>query len=338
MILVTGATGLVGSHLLLRLTQQNQGIKAIYRNPQQIKTIENLFSYNNASANFQKIHWVEADILDITSLELAFDKVSYVYHCAALVSFEPSDEIILQKTNIEGTANVVNLALAFGIKKFCHVSSIATIGENIDPQKILDEKAIWNPESYHSDYALTKYGAELEVWRASEEGLKVVIVNPGIILADSFLKHSSSELFQKIRQEFPFYTKGIASIVHIDDVVKLMIELMNSHIENENFILVSNNISYSELFNFIAKQMDKKPPFIHVNKSLSKAAVLLDNILSKVLQKRRSFTKSMALSSQSETRYSSEKIETTLSIQLLDYKKYVKEIVSNNTKIHHYKK
>ena len=145
MILVTGGTGLVGSHLLYHLSTQFDGIKAIYRKSSDIEAVKHVFSYytDNIDPFFNKITWIEADIIDVTSLSKAFDNVQYVYHCAAMVSFDTSDAKSMHKVNIEGTANVVNLSIANGIKKLCHVSSIAAVGKTLHSEEI-SEAHEWN--------------------------------------------------------------------------------------------------------------------------------------------------------------------------------------------------
>jgi nucleoside-diphosphate-sugar epimerase len=167
MILVTGATGLVGSHLLVQLLQENEEVKALFRSEKQIEKVKNVFAFYNQTALFDKIKWVKGDITDIPSLEIAFENITHVYHCAALISFDPSDEDELRKINIEGTANVVNCCIDFGVKKLCHVSSIAALGTPKEHETTITEETEWNPEELHSDYAITKYGAEMEVWRVN---------------------------------------------------------------------------------------------------------------------------------------------------------------------------
>ena len=183
MILVTGSTGLVGAHLLYKLISNNEKVRAIYRNEGKLNNVKKVFStyiddYKNL---FENIDWVKADILDIPSLSKAFKGIDYVYHCAAFVSFEPDKYHLLRRTNIEGTANIVNLCISNSIKKLCYVSSIATIGNELNNNPITED-SVWNPEEEHSVYAITKYGAEMEVWRGTQEGVDAIIVNPGVIL------------------------------------------------------------------------------------------------------------------------------------------------------------
>ncbi|MDM1345478.1 NAD-dependent epimerase/dehydratase family protein [Myroides marinus] len=323
MILVTGGTGLVGAHLLLHLLQSEDAVRAIYRNEESIKKTKAFFALNNQAKLFLKIEWVKADLIDVPALEVAFKDINYVYHCAALVSFEPKDEKKLRKTNIEGTANIVNLSIAFNIKKLCYVSSIAALGETLAKDKVITETTDWNPELYHGDYAITKYGAEMEVWRGTQEGLDVIIVNPGIIFGRGFGYEGSGAFFQKVKKDFPFYTKGIAGIVGVNDVVNAMCMLMNSEVKNERFALVSDNISYQELINYIADLMGKKHPSIKVSRTSSVLAWKLDDFVSLITRKKRSFTRSLAQASHSKYVYDCSKIKNTISFEFEHYQSFL---------------
>ncbi|MDR0196320.1 MAG: NAD-dependent epimerase/dehydratase family protein [Myroides sp.] len=323
MILVTGGTGLVGAHLLLHLLQSEDAVRAIYRNEESIKKTKAFFALNNQAKLFLKIEWVKADLIDVPALEIAFKDINHVYHCAALVSFEPKDEKQLRKTNIEGTANIVNLSIAFNIKKLCYVSSIAALGETLAKDKVITETTDWNPELYHGDYAITKYGAEMEVWRGTQEGLDVIIVNPGIIFGRGFGYEGSGAFFQKVKKDFPFYTKGIAGIVGVNDVVNAMYILMNSEVKNERFALVSDNITYQELINYIADLMGKKHPSIKVSRTSSVLAWKLDNLVSLITRKKRSFTRSLAQASHSKYIYDCSKIKNTISFEFEHYQSFL---------------
>ncbi len=209
MILVTGGTGLVGAHLLLHLLENGeQNLRAIYRKENQIQKTKSLFELYKKGNLFQQIEWFQADIIDIPSLEIAFQNVDYVYHCAAKISFNPSEEEELRKVNIEGTANIVNFCIDKKVKKLCHVSSIATLGDLGQNETIITEATEWNPEVLHSDYAISKYGGEMEVWRGHQEGLNVVIVNPGVIFGPGFWNQGSGAFFTSIKKGIKFFKQG----------------------------------------------------------------------------------------------------------------------------------
>lgn len=324
MILVTGGTGLVGSHLLLRLVENGASVRALYRKLENIEKTKKIFAFHEKEALFSQINWIEADILDIPSLEKAFENTSFVYHCAALVSFDPKEESQIRKTNIEGTANIVNFCLAYSIKKLCYVSSIAALGDLKENESIITEDSEWNPEKSHSDYAISKYGAEMEIWRGQQEGLDAIIVNPGVILGPPFWNEGSGVFYQKIQNGFPFYTKGITGFVVVTDVVKIMHQLMNSEISHQRFILVANNLSFQELFILIAHKLNVKIPSIHINSLLMNILWRLDWFSSTFFRTKRKLDKETAFASYSKSLYSNEKIKKALKIDFMNISNYLK--------------
>jgi dihydroflavonol-4-reductase len=323
MILVTGATGLVGSHLLVSLLQENYNVKALYRNSKHIQKVKNIFAYKKQLELFDKINWVEGDITDIPSLNVAFENVTIVYHCAALISFDPKDEEKLRKVNIEGTANVVNCCIDFGVKKLCHVSSIAALGDTKEGETVITEETDWNPEKLHGDYAISKYGAEMEVWRGFQEGLEVVIVNPGVIFGYGFPNQGSSILFKSLKKGLPFYTRGKTGIVAVEDVVSCMIQLVQKNINGQQYTLVAENPTLETILNVIADSLGIKKPSIYANKTLTRIAWRLDWFLSKIMGKKRSFTRATSKSSHSIDIYENSKIKSELDFAFLDMKKYL---------------
>ncbi|MDT0294126.1 NAD-dependent epimerase/dehydratase family protein [Mesonia ostreae] len=264
MILVSGATGLVGSHLLVQLLELDQPIRAMYRKEQKIAyTKKLLFSCypKLTSAQWNRIEWVETHLENIPQLSDVFQGVQQVYHCAGYISYNPSDSEYkkLRKINIEGTANMVNLALSNSVKKFCYVSSIATLGSELK-QKAINEESPRNHENKFDNYSITKFGGEMEVWRASQEGLNVVIVNPGVILGAGFWESGSGLLFSKVNKGLRYYIPLITGFVDVRDVAKAMILLMNSSVKQERFILVAESISFKEVLQHIANEIGVTPP------------------------------------------------------------------------------
>ena len=263
MILVTGGTGLVGSHLLLDLLRSEEKVRAIYRKESSFEAVKNVFSYyaseEEVTELFSRIEWVKADITDVPSLKIAFTNVTVVYHCAALVSFDSSKDLELRKTNIEGTANIVNFCIKTGVEKLCFVSSIATLDQR-PGKKNISETSFWNKEADQNMYAITKYGAEMEVWRASQEGVPVVIANPGVILGPGFWNEGSGKIFSEIQNGLNYYFPNTTGFVGVQDVVKAMTKLMASDVKSEQYILVSENLSFKEVFGLTAKSLGKPAP------------------------------------------------------------------------------
>ncbi len=260
MILVTGGTGLVGAHLLLHLVQNNIPVRAIYRQESNLKRVEKVFSYysQNASAHFNKIEWLLGDISDIPALEIAFKNVDYVYHAAALISFDPNDYRKLKKINALGTANIVNLCLSNKIKKLCYVSTIGAIGKSVKGTKATEEND-WTGQVANV-YGLTKHRAEMEVWRGSQEGLPVVIVNPGIIVGPGFWDSGSGKLFTTANKEYRFYPPGGTGFISVDDLIKMMIGLMDSEVKNKRFIAVAENLTFKDILTRLSFELGKKAP------------------------------------------------------------------------------
>ena len=312
MILVTGGTGLVGSHLLLHLAKMDRSVKAIYRNKDKLAAVRQVFSFyvDDADELYDKIEWVQADINDIPALNEAFRGITEVYHCAALISFDPDDLQILIEVNETGTANVVNFCIDHQIQKLCYVSSIAAIG-SYEHQPWVSEDTEWKNENANP-YSLTKHLAEMEVWRATLEGVPVVIVNPGVIIGPGFWNSGSGKLFKLAAKGPKFYPPGGTGFVAIEDVVQIMIKLMTSPIENERFITVSDNLSYKEILSRITTHLDKKPPTKELSIGLLKLLRPLDWLLHILIGRRRRLTKAQLYSLQNRSYYKNDKVKNML--------------------------
>ncbi|AND63635.1 NAD-dependent epimerase [Flavobacterium covae] len=324
MILVTGATGLVGSHLILKLINSGEKVKALFRTEKNKEKVKKVFEHYKKEDQFDKINWVLGDILDVPSLEFAFQDIVQVYHCAALVSFEPKEEEKLRRVNIEGTANVVNLSVDFGVQKLCYVSSIAALGDLKEYEHKITEETEWNPELPHSDYAISKYGAEMEVWRAYQEGLPVVIVNPGVVLGPLFWREGSGDIYNKVASQIPFYTKGGTGFVSVDDLVCIMKKLMKSPIVGQRFIVVSQTISYQEVTNLIAKKLNVKKPTILIRSYALRLAYTFDWLLG-LFGKTRVLSKDMIRTLQTMDNYDHSKIKETLKFEFKTIQDYLNQ-------------
>lgn len=309
MIFVTGGTGLVGSHLLYDLIRSGKTVRALKRKESAISNVEKVFSYYTRSYKelAGRIEWMEADLMDVYSLMEALQGIDYVYHCAAKVSFESKNEKEMLYSNIEGTANLVNAALTIGIKKFCHVSSIATLGRE-EHEPIINETMFWKASPDHSNYAVSKYGAEREVWRAAEEGLNVVIVNPSLIIGGGNWQQSSSNMFSRAYKGIRFYTGGISGFVDVRDVSALMIRLTESDISNQRFILNSENASFRHYFDLIHQAFGKPRSSIKAGKFLSALAWRAELIRYFVTGAKPLITKETARSAHRVSRFSNDKI------------------------------
>ena len=326
MILVTGGTGLVGSHLLKQLIKGEESIRAIYRDEKSLNKIKHFFILFNISWSdvLKKVEWVQSDLLNPAVLEDAFIGIDHVYHCAAMVSFNKRDKKQMLKVNIEGTSNVVNLSLDYNVKKLCYVSSTAAIGNTTNGDD-RTEKNDWQNDGTFSNYSISKYFAEMEVWRGSEEGLDVVVVNPSIIIGAGDWNSSSSNLFLKVWKGLRFYTIGINGFVYVTDVVKAMTDLMNSDIKNERYLVISENLTFQTLFNYISEFLNKPYPSVLVKKWMTSVIYGVESIKSFLFKSDPLVTKESAESAMRITKYSNQKIKKDLKFEFTPIKTAVKE-------------
>ncbi|WP_158800594.1 NAD-dependent epimerase/dehydratase family protein [Pedobacter sp. L105] len=249
MILVTGATGFLGSELVYQLTSQGKKIRALQR---ESSVIPAMLTGNPL------IEWFTVDINDLASLEDAFEGITQVYHCAAMVSFDPKDKTQLLKVNIEGTSNVANLCVEFNAR-LVHVSSVAALGE---PKKGLQitENDYWEYDPKVHSYAISKYEGEMEVWRSIAEGLNAVIVNPSVMIGVGAGFTGSGAIFKLVKDGLSFYTSGATGIVDVEDVAKCMSTLMDADISGERFTISAENYHYKQFFSEIAQGFGVKAP------------------------------------------------------------------------------
>ncbi len=303
MILVTGATGFLGAELIKQLTEQQIAVRAIKRSSSKIPAllVENSL-----------VDWYVADLNEPETLADAFQDITKVYHCAALVSFNSKDKKELFKVNIEGTANVVNLCADNNIR-LLHVSSVAALG-NAKKGELITEKDFWEYSAHPQHYAISKYEGEMEVWRGIAEGLDAVIVNPSIIIGKNTGYAGSGAIFKLVKNGLKFYTDGATGIVDVEDVAKCMILLMNSDITAERFTLSADNLIYKDLFAKIANAFAIKAPAIEAKPWMLGVAWRMAKLAAVFTGKAPALTKDAARSSFNFSYYSNQKIIAALNI------------------------
>ncbi|MBV2165619.1 MAG: NAD-dependent epimerase/dehydratase family protein [Kaistella sp.] len=273
MILVTGATGILGRVIVLQLLKQGKSVVAAKRKSSNIEEVKDSYKFYTYTpeAFFDRIKWVDVDFDNMFSLENALRGIEEVYHCAATVSFHPADQRRMYHTNIEGTRNLLYACEGSQVKKFCFVSSIAVL-DGVNEKDETDENSDYNQKLDHSAYAVSKHFSEMEVWRAAAEGLNTVIVNPGIIIGSGNWTQSSGMLFANLAKPYTF--SGGASYVDVRDVAKASIELMDNNIFNERFILISENKRYAEVASYVRQKMGLSGPKIIPSALLTVGRVL----------------------------------------------------------------
>jgi dihydroflavonol-4-reductase len=306
MILVTGASGLIGNQICNQLTRLGIPTRGLIRNRGNI---------SDCPAN--GIEWIEGDILDFESLSSAMEGISTVIHTAAIVSFHRREYKLMSKTNVDGTANMVNAALDAKVQRFIHISSVAALGRTSNTP-IISEDSKWVKSHANSYYGETKHLSELEVWRGAEEGLSTVVVNPSVVLGIGDWGKSSTKIFKYVWDEHKYYPAGSFNFVDLRDVAEAVIKLVNSNIESARFILSNGKISYKNFFEKVAKEFGKKPPSKLASYRLSKMILFVEKIRSLLSGKLPLVTNETLLMSKVNFEYENSKIKKTIGFQFRD--------------------
>ncbi len=334
MNLITGATGFLGSHLTAYILQQQQDCIALYRSEKKrehtLKLIQSYYDIPKDTLN-KHLTWQNVDILNIPALTEVFENctISKVYHCAGMISNAPSEYNMLRKVNIEGTANIVNLSLDYKVDKLCHVSSIATLSSSPNEEQI-DERITISEHDKNNAYAIAKYGAEREAWRGSQEGLNVVIVNPGVILGHGGFQGGSSKIIDTYSRGFPFYLEKITGFIGVEDCIVIMFQLMQSDAKNERYVLVSENLSFKDLAIRIAHEFKAKPPRFKLTK-LHLSLVWLGSLIMQILGRKRAMTRDLITSLFKDHSYNHQKIKSTLDYEFSPINEVIKATKAKHT-------
>lgn len=303
MVVVTGATGFIGAYILQELVRKNYRVRAIHRSGN--------FPFFISKEIIEKVEWVTGDILDIVSLESAFDGADTIIHAAAMVSFSAKERQQMMRINIDGTANVVNIAIERNVRRFVYISSVAAIGRRQDGFAVNEEKK-WEANKTNTWYATSKYYAEMEVWRGIGEGLNAVILNPTTVLGYGDWNLSSARIFKAVYNEMPWYTNGVNGFVDVEDVAFATIRLMETDYAAQRFIINGENLPFRTIFNKIAEGFNKKAPSKHAGKWMGKIAWRLAWVQSLVTGESSVLTRESARVAQSRTLFDNRKVLSAL--------------------------
>lgn len=337
MIFVTGGTGLLGRHLLVELARNEVQINAIYRDSSKIEEVKKCFEFylgESAGISFQRINWIQCDMLNISELDEHMRGCDELYHCAGMVSFHKRDFSKMMEINRYGTANVVNCALKNTISKCCFVSSIAAIGnKDIAETTLVDEEGKWLLTDTTTGYGISKFSAEKEVWRGINEGLNAVIVNPGVIFGAGKFSESSLAIFEYIRKHPSGFPIGATAYVDARDTAQIMVELMTQNSFNERYICVGENASYQQLFRIIAKKMGKELPQRPISPKKLMVVYRLLSILSTIAFSRSKLTKEIAQTSSETIMYSNKKVVEKTGHKFYSLEEMVTNVLEYQSKI-----
>jgi len=314
MIFVTGGTGFLGSYLLRYLVHKGyKNIRALKRSTSSMALVQEVVD---------QIEWVEGDILDLPALADAMEGAKQIYHCAAVVSYDPRERDWLHEVNVTGTANVVNIALDLKVEKLVLISSIAALGRSKIANQ-LDEKATWQGNKEQSQYSISKYRAELEVWRGIAEGLNAAMINPSIILGSGFWHQGTGKMFMNGWNNFKFYPQGGSGFVDVRDVARAAIALMESDISAERYIINGTNLAYQEQMNLISAALEKTPPSTKVTPFIQEVAWRLAAVQGRLFGKKPFITKETARMSAKRYYYDNQKSINQLGIQYTPIEKTI---------------
>lgn len=309
MILITGGTGLVGSHLLYYLLKEKKEVRALKRGTSDIANVKRTFGYYTDDPDYllSGIEWVDADITDQLEINNAIRGMEFVYHLAAQVSFTPADRHTVLRNNVEGTANIVNACLEHNIRKLCFVSSTAALGNTI-PGGTITEEMLWTGPANHSSYSISKYRSEMLVWRGINEGLNAVIVNPSVIIGPGNWERNSGQFFQQVWKGLKYYRDGITGFVDVHDVVKAMVYLMDGQFCGERYVITSENLSYKEMLEIVAGALGKVSPSRVPTPFMILIACCLDWMRVKFTRDKRIITREIASAANEKNYFSNERI------------------------------
>ncbi len=312
-VLVTGATGFLGQHLIKRLLRENIPVRALYRDEKKRAVI---------SFPTENIEWIKGDVLDIFSLEEAMKDCDKVYHCAGIVSFSKKDETRMMKVNIQGTANVANECLTSGVKKLLHVSSVASLGRT-ENAELISEKHKWEENKLNTRYAVSKHKAEMEVWRGVAEGLNAVVICPTMIFGPGDWNENTSKLFKTVNNGLKFYPVGGNGMTDVRDVCDIAFQLMQSDIVNERFVVCGTNWTYKDFFFAVADALNKPRPTIKLNPSMAIIGARVLSLLS-LIGKEPLVTVESARTSSNTFFYDGAKVSQALNFKFRDFNETIK--------------
>ena len=312
---------MIGAQLLLDLAGENKEVIALKRSTSSLMVLERVFSDKPELKN--NITWVTGD-LNTPSLNELIPSNADVYNCAGMVSFISCEREKLYHININGTANLINACLEKKVRKLVHVSSVGALGRNTATEVYIDEECHWQPAADNSDYAISKYGGEREVWRGIAEGLNAVIVNPSIVIGAGDWNTGSSKMIKQSYDGIRFYTNGISGYVDVKDVASIMIQLMKSEINSERFILSSENITFKKFFEIAAAALNKKPPVIPVSRMMSSLAWRTEALRKMLFNHQPLVTKYTAINAFKTFHYSADKIKKRLNYSFVPVEESIK--------------
>jgi len=318
LIFITGGTGFLGSYILRYLVQSGERVRALRRSSSRMDLVADVAD---------KVEWVEGDVLDVSALETAMEGMDQVYHVAAVISFNPREKDWMFKVNIEGTANIINLALELGVRRVLQMSSISALGRDLDHPR-LDESAKWTNSPINTNYSISKFKSECEVWRGIEEGLDAVIANPATIIGSGYWGNGTAALFSTVANGLKFSPKGGTGLVDVRDVAQASIQLMNSGISGERFIISAEDTAWKDFFSSAARHLHVKVPTKTVSGLPLEIFWRMEWLRSRLTKSSPLITKETARLSAYQFYYDTTKLEKALNFKYRSIEDSIQEIAA----------
>ncbi|MFY0644469.1 MAG: NAD-dependent epimerase/dehydratase family protein [Bacteroidia bacterium] len=262
---ITGASGFLGSHLVHYLLMEGHEVLSIKRSSTSMSEFNVCAAYYNLIDEFKdKLVWFDCELYDTIALSEIFRNCDVVIHCAGLISYLKSKRKELIRVNEEYTANVVNACLGSNVRRFIGISSTGALSKKHD-NKPIKESFDWDEGASYAFYGLSKYLGDKQIWRAKEEGLDVIVLNPGVILGYGDWNKGSLRLFRNAYTKFPFYSTGSTGFIGVEDLCKATVHFINSAEVNEQYVAISENLSFDKVSFMMAKAFKTKAPYIKVS-------------------------------------------------------------------------
>lgn len=246
--LITGATGLVGSHVARELVARGDRVRATVRTGSIVEQIEAL-----------DIERARCDILDRQAVRRAMRGVTRVFHVAGLTSLRAKPDT-LYRVNVDGTRIVLEEALRAGVERVVYTSSVAAIGP-APRGRTADERQVFRAGHYGLGYVNSKHEAECEALRIGAHGLPVVVVNPAHVLGTGDVYRSSTMLVRRfLRRQIPAFVDGALNLVDAEDVARGHLLADERGVPGERYILGNRNFTLDRLFSDLSRLSGVEPP------------------------------------------------------------------------------